>query len=166
MLRLDNIRLGGALRWLWPPPVLVKDRGISTREQVLNVPIACRWYGPGNPSSRLSKKAWLFPTASLAVLGEKLGTDSRTGQLACCGLCQEPFFSGAMDLFKSIDDYVKGCYALTAWDTFGLTPYADWAWDACGVLVGFPLQGAHQFKSPWLSDMSNRLSCGCHRVVK
>jgi hypothetical protein len=27
-------------------------------------------------------------------------------------LGQEPFFSGAVDLFKSVDDYVKGCYAL------------------------------------------------------
>jgi hypothetical protein len=28
---------------MWqPPPVLVKDREVSTYEQVLNVPIACR----------------------------------------------------------------------------------------------------------------------------
>jgi hypothetical protein len=39
------------------------------------------------------------------------------------------------------DDFVKGCYALTAWDTYGLRPYADWAWDACGVLVGFSPAG-------------------------
>jgi hypothetical protein len=25
----------------YPPPVSVKDRGVGTREQVLNVPIAC-----------------------------------------------------------------------------------------------------------------------------
>jgi hypothetical protein len=25
-------------------------------------------------------------------------------------LCQEPFFSGAVDLFKSVDDCMKGCY--------------------------------------------------------
>jgi hypothetical protein len=43
----------------------------------------------------------------------------------CCGLGRDPFFSRAVDLFKSVDDYVKGCYAL----------------DACGVLVGFPLKG-------------------------
>jgi hypothetical protein len=30
-------------------------------------------------------------------------------------------------------------------------------WDACGVLVGFPLQGVHRFESPRLSDMSSRL---------
>jgi hypothetical protein len=72
-------------------------------------------------------------------MGEKLGMDPWTGQLACCELGREPFFSGAVDLFKSIDDYVKGCYALTVWDTYGLGPYVDWAWDACGVLVRFPL---------------------------
>jgi hypothetical protein len=32
------------------------------------------------------------PTASLAVVGEKLGTDPRIGQPTCCGLCREPFF--------------------------------------------------------------------------
>jgi hypothetical protein len=36
-------------------------------------------------------------------------------------------------------------------------PYADWAWDAYGVLIRFPLQGVHRFESPRLSDMSNRL---------
>jgi hypothetical protein len=25
-------------------------------------------------------------------------------------LCQEPFFSGAVDLFKFVDDGMKGCY--------------------------------------------------------
>jgi hypothetical protein len=58
----------------------------------------------------MSTKAWLFPTASLAVMGEKLGTDLWIGQSACCGLCREPFFSGAVDPFKSVDDCVKGCY--------------------------------------------------------
>jgi hypothetical protein len=53
------------------------------------------------------------PTTSMVVLGEKLGTDLRIDQSACCGLCQEPFFSGAVALLNSIDDYVKGCYALT-----------------------------------------------------
>jgi hypothetical protein len=38
---------------------------------------------------------------------------------------------------KSVDDFMKGCYALTTWDTYGRWPYADWAWEACDVLVGF-----------------------------
>jgi hypothetical protein len=29
-------------------------------------------------------------------------------------LYQEPFFSGAVALFIAIDDFTKGCYALTA----------------------------------------------------
>jgi hypothetical protein len=28
-------------------------------------------------------------------------------------LCREPFFSEAVDLFKSIDNYAKGCYMWT-----------------------------------------------------
>jgi hypothetical protein len=49
----------------------------------------------------------------LVVLGEKLGKNPQIGQPVCYGLGQEPFFSGAVDLFKSIDDYMKGYYALT-----------------------------------------------------
>jgi hypothetical protein len=80
----------------------------------LNVSIACQRYRPGKPSSWLSTEDCLFPTASLTVMGEKLGTDPQIGQSMCCGLGREPFFSGIADLFKSVDDYVEGCYALTA----------------------------------------------------
>jgi hypothetical protein len=58
-------------------------------------------------------EAWLFPTTSLVVLGEKQCTDPWAGQLACCGLGREPFFSAAVDLFKYVDDYTKGYYVLT-----------------------------------------------------
>jgi hypothetical protein len=44
------------------------------------------------------------PTASLAGSGEKLGMDPRIGQPVRCGLCQKPFFSGAVGLLNSIDD--------------------------------------------------------------
>jgi hypothetical protein len=86
------------------------------------------------------QKVGFAPTASLVGSGEKLGTDPWIGQSSCCGLCWEPFFfSGAVTLLNSVDDYTKGCYALTTWDMYGLGPYAEWAWDACGVLVKFPL---------------------------
>jgi hypothetical protein len=52
-------------------------------------------------------------TASLVGSGEKMGMDLWIDQLTCCGLCQELFFLGAMTLVNSVDDYVKGCYALT-----------------------------------------------------
>jgi hypothetical protein len=94
--------------------VSVKDRGVGTHEQVLNISITCQRYGSGNPSSWLSTEAYLFHIASLAVMGDKMGTDPRTGQSACYGFSQEPFFSKTVDLFKSVDDYAKGCYALTA----------------------------------------------------
>jgi hypothetical protein len=29
-------------------------------------------------------------------------------------LCQEPFFSEAVALSITVDDFIKGCYALTA----------------------------------------------------
>jgi hypothetical protein len=76
-------------------------------------------------------------TTSLVGSREKLGTDPWLSQSTWYGLCRKLFFSGAVVMFNSIDDYVKGCYKLTTWDTYGLGPYADWAWDACGMLVGF-----------------------------
>jgi hypothetical protein len=54
------------------------------------------------------------PIASMASSGEKLGMDLRIGQPLCCGLCRESFFSRAMALCIAVDDFVKGCYALTA----------------------------------------------------
>jgi hypothetical protein len=80
----------------------VKDQWVGPCEQVLNALII----------------------ASMAILGEKLGMDPWIDQPACCGLCQEPFFSGAVVLLDSVDDYAKGCYALTMFDTYGLGPYA------------------------------------------
>jgi hypothetical protein len=53
------------------------------------------------------------PTALLVGSAEKLGMNLRIGQSVCYGLCQEPFFSGAVALLNSVDDYTKGCYALT-----------------------------------------------------
>jgi hypothetical protein len=69
--------------------VSVKSREVGTREQVLNVPIACWRYGLSKPSSLSSTESWLKSTDSLVVLGEKLGTDPQIGQPACCGLCRE-----------------------------------------------------------------------------
>jgi hypothetical protein len=48
-----------------------------------------------------------------SVMGEKLCMDPRIGQPTCCRLCLEPFFSGAVDLFKSVDDCIKCCYMWT-----------------------------------------------------
>jgi hypothetical protein len=74
----------------------------------LNIPIACRRYGSGKPSTLPSIEGGFTPTTSMVVLGEKLGMDLWIGQLACCGLGQEPFFSGAVALFIAVDDFAKG----------------------------------------------------------
>jgi hypothetical protein len=57
------------------------------------------------------QKVGFAPTASMIVLGEKLGMDSRIDQPSCCGLGQNSFFSGAVTLLSSVDDYAKGCDA-------------------------------------------------------
>jgi hypothetical protein len=50
------------------------------------------------------------PTASLVGSGEKLGMDPWIDQPVCCGLCREPFFSGAVALLNSVGDSAKGCH--------------------------------------------------------
>jgi hypothetical protein len=50
----------------------------------------------------------------MAVLGEKVGTDPQISQLVCCGLRQDPFYSGVVAMSIVVDDFMKGCYALTA----------------------------------------------------
>jgi hypothetical protein len=59
------------------------------------------------------QKVGFAPTALMDVLGEKFSTDPQIGQPSCCRLGREPFFSGEVALLNSVDDYVKGCYALT-----------------------------------------------------
>jgi hypothetical protein len=113
--------------------------------------------GPVSLVVSRQQKIDFAPTASMAVLGEKLGTDTQINQSVCCALCREPPFLGAMTLLNSVDDYMKGCYVLTVRDTYGLGPYVDLAWDECGVLVGLLLQGVQRFESPQLSNMSKHL---------
>jgi hypothetical protein len=60
------------------------------------------------------QKVRFAPTTSMTVLREKLGMDPRIGQPACYELCRKPFFSGALTLLNPVDDYAKGCHALTA----------------------------------------------------
>jgi hypothetical protein len=158
MLRLDNLRPGGALRWkvknhqlgrwgsvIWKvvtfkvvaPPVPVKDRWVGPREQVLNVPIVYRRYGPDSPSSQPSTEGWLCPHYFNGCIGREIGYGLVNRSAIVLWIRSGAFFSGAVALLNSVDDYAKGCYALTVWNTYGLGPYVDLAWHACGVLVGF-----------------------------
>jgi hypothetical protein len=53
------------------------------------------------------------------------------------GWSRKHFFSGAVHLSNPVDDPMKGYYTWTTWDMYGWGSYADRAWKACGVLVGF-----------------------------
>jgi hypothetical protein len=101
----------------------------------------------------MSIEGGFTPTASMAALGEKLGTDPQIDHPSCCRLCQEPFFSAAVTLSIVVNNFVKGCYALTTWDTYGLGPYAYWAWDACDVLVEFSPAGCISIRIAATPDM-------------
>jgi hypothetical protein len=54
-----------------------------------------------------------MPPASLASSGEKLGMDPRISQPLCCGLCREPFFTGAVGSVQICQRLMKGCYMWT-----------------------------------------------------
>jgi hypothetical protein len=90
--------------------VLIKDRWVGPREQVLNVSIICQRYGPSKPSSMPSTEGGFTPTASMVVLREKLDMDLRIGQPVCCGV-SGALFSRAVALSIVVDDFTKGFYA-------------------------------------------------------
>jgi hypothetical protein len=90
-----------------------------------------------------------MPPASLASSREKLSTDPRIGQPACCGLCQELW-----DLSTSHKRLPRTRTARRK----RMSGVRGLVWEAyMSCWSGFPLQGVHQFKSPQLSDISNRL---------
>jgi hypothetical protein len=62
----------------------------------------------------------------MVVSGEKLGMDLRIGQPVCYGLCREPFFSEAVALLNSVDDYVKGCHVWGLPTRSIHRAYVDW----------------------------------------
>jgi hypothetical protein len=67
-----------------------------------------------------------MPPTSLAGSGEKLGTDPRIGQLGCCGLRRECFFSGVVGSIQICRRLVKGCHV---WGTPAgsiCQAYVDW----------------------------------------
>jgi hypothetical protein len=73
-----------------------------------------------------STEGGFTPTASMVGSGEKLGTDPQIGQPACCGLCREPFFSGAVALSIIVDDSVKGCHVPGLLAGSVCRAYMDW----------------------------------------
>jgi hypothetical protein len=102
----------------------------------------------------------------MAARGEKLGGDLRIGQPVCWGYSRESLFLGSSGIHPTL---------LGQRERLPRTGTARWkrmpsihglAWEACvSCWSDFPLQGVHRFKSLQLSDMSNRLSCGYHRVI-
>jgi hypothetical protein len=114
-------------------------------------------YGHNNHSSWLPTGAWICPHYFIGISGEKLGTDPRIGQPACCGLCREPF---------SREQWLCSTLLMTTWKVAICGPHEirmvlDHMQTERGKCVacwsGFPLEGVHQFESLRLLDTSNRL---------
>jgi hypothetical protein len=111
---------------MWqPPPVSVIDQGVGTREQVLNVPIAYRWYGPDKPSSMLSTDVWLLLLLPWLYWKRNWVVDLRTTQPGW-RLCREPFFLGAVGSVQRCWWLVKGCHIRRPPTGSVCQTYVDW----------------------------------------
>jgi hypothetical protein len=67
-----------------------------------------------------------MPPASLAGSGEKLDTDTRIGKPMCCGLCQKPFFSGAVGFVQICRCLMNGCHVRGPPTGIICQAYVDW----------------------------------------
>jgi hypothetical protein len=112
-------------------------------------------YEPSKSNSLSSTEAWLKPTASLAVRGEKLGGGPQIGQSACWGCSWESLFLRSSEICPNLSvtherllyvDHVRYIWSRVI---HGLSVESMWY-----VRSDFPLQGVYQFESPWLSDIS------------
>jgi hypothetical protein len=97
------------------------------------------------------------PTASLAGSGEKLGTDPQISQWRDVDCVRSP--SSREQWACSTLSMTRERLPRTGIARRKRTPSVrGLAWEAyVACWSGFPLQGVHQFESPRLSDMSNRL---------
>jgi hypothetical protein len=74
-------------------------------------------------------------------LGRETGYGPWIGQPACCGLCREPFFLGAVTLSNSVD----GSWKVAMYGDGSQKVYVGRTWTGVGsvhvMLVGFPPVG-------------------------
>jgi hypothetical protein len=144
--------------------VSVKDRWVGPCEQVLNVPIVCRWYGFGKPSSRPSTEGWLCLYCFIDWLRRETGygpMDQSAGVLM--------IVSGALFLDSS------GPTQLCWWLRERLL-YVDhmryvWSGTICGPSVGYMWCAGRVFPCMVYINSNHRdyriwvsLICGSHHV--
>jgi hypothetical protein len=117
-----------------------------------------RWHagvmGSVNWCSLLLTCAWLLLLLRWLSWEKNWVVDMWISQPACWGLYQEPFFSKAIWFIQCCWWLAKGCHVRRLPTENVCVAYMDWRQKCTCHVSGFPLQGVHQFKSPWLSDMS------------
>jgi hypothetical protein len=138
--------------------VSVKDRGVGTREQVLNVPMACQWYEPGKPSSLLSTDVWFSLLLQWLCWERNWVADLRITQLGW-GLCRDPFFSGAVGSVQRCWWLVKGCHIRGPPTGSMRRAYVDWRGKhTCRVGWVFPcrvyINSNHRDSRIWVTACS------------
>jgi hypothetical protein len=143
--------------------VSVKNWYVGIHEKVLNVLITYWRYVP-NKLIQLVHQSMIGFSLLLQWLpwernwGETRGLVSWQA-VDCVG---GPFISGAVWSVQLYWFSVKGCHGRGP----PIGSVRGLAWKAyVSCVPDFSLQGVHQFKSLWLSDMSNRLSCDYEHIV-
>jgi hypothetical protein len=134
--------------------VSFKDRWVGPREQVLNVSIACRWYGSGKASSLLVIDVYLFPLFYW-LAREKNWVRTRGSVNRCAVNCVGSPFSWEQWLCPTLSMTHERLPRTGTACRKRMQTYMDWRGKhTCCVDQGFPLQSVHWFKSPWPSNMS------------
>jgi hypothetical protein len=122
--------------------------------------------GPVNQCTLSSTDVWLKSTTSMAVRGEKLGGDLRIDQSMDWGCSRGSLFLGNNEISTTLWSQRERLSRTRTARRKHTSGVCGLAWEVYVSCVSdFPLQGVHRFKLPRLSDISNRLSCGCHQVV-
>jgi hypothetical protein len=150
MWKADTLRLQ-------PPPVSVKDRWVGRTSKYWTYWLHIGVMGPVNWCSLFINICLAFNTASIAVLGEKLGGGPADHSVGL-GVVSGVLFLESSRVRPTL---LIACERLPRmWTarrkrTRGVRGLAWESYVSC--ISGFPLQGVHQFESPWLSDTRNRL---------
>jgi hypothetical protein len=144
--------------------VSVKDRWVGPHEQVLNVPIECRWYGSDKPSSLLSTDVWL---SSLLywLAWERNWVHRPMDQLTdVLWIVSEAIFLRSSNFIQLYQWLVKGCHIRGPPVESVRRAYMDWH-RKCTCVVGqvFPcmmyIDSNQRDSRIWVS-----LVCGSHHI--
>jgi hypothetical protein len=104
----------------------VKDRWVDLCEQVLNVSVACWWYGPNKPSSRPSIDAWLCLHCFIGWLGRETGYGPVDRSADALWIVSGALFLGSSGFAQLCQWLIKGYHVRGLPTESVRRAYVDW----------------------------------------